>query len=60
MLDLTNGENNCKWITLPCSGNSPGKRYGHTMCYMKPFLMTFGGNVGNRITNDIHLINVDD
>jgi len=27
---------------------------------MKPFLMTFGGNVGNRITNDIHLINVDD
>jgi protein phosphatase len=60
MLDLSNGENNCKWITIPCSGNSPGKRYGHTMCYMKPYLMTFGGNVGNRITNDIHLINVDD
>lgn len=30
------------------------------MCYMKPFLMTFGGNVGSRITNDIFLINIDD
>jgi len=60
MLDLTNGENSCKWITLPTSGPSPGKRYGHTMCYMKPYLIVFGGNVGNKITSDICLINIDE
>ena len=60
MLDLSNGEDNCRWITLPSSGTSPGKRYGHTMCYMKPYIVIFGGNVGNRITNDIWLINIDD
>ena len=60
MLDLTNGENACKWITLPTSGPSPGKRYGHTMCYMKPYLIVFGGNIGNKITNDICFINIDE
>lgn len=60
MLDLSNGENNCKWINLPTTGNSPGKRYGHTMCYMKPYLIVFGGNIGSKITNDICLINIDE
>lgn len=60
MLDLSNGDNNCKWLTLPTSGTSPGKRYGHTMSYVKPHLIVFGGNVGSRITNDIYLINIDE
>lgn len=60
MLDLSNGENNCKWIILPTTGCSPGKRYGHTMCYMKPYLIVFGGNIGSKITNDICLINIDE
>jgi protein phosphatase len=60
MLDLSNGEENCRWISLPTSGTSPGKRYGHTMCYLKPYIVIFGGNVGNRIINDIWLINIDD
>jgi protein phosphatase len=60
MLDLSNGEDNCKWISLPTSGPSPGKRYGHTMSYLKPYLIVLGGNLGNKITNDIWLINIDD
>jgi protein phosphatase len=60
LLDLSGGEDSCKWIALPSSGNSPGKRYGHTMCYLKPYLVVFGGNVGNKITNDLWLINIDD
>ena len=60
LLDLSNGEENCKWITLPTSGTSPGKRYGHTMCYLKPYLVVIAGNIGNKITNDIWLINIDD
>ncbi len=60
LLDLTNGEDNCKWITLPTTGVTPGKRYGHSVNYLKPYIVVFGGNVGNRITNDIWLINIDD
>lgn len=30
------------------------------MCYIKPFLIVFGGNLGNKITNDIWIINIDD
>ena len=60
MLDLSNGENSCKWITVQTSGNSPGKRYGHTISYIKPYLIVFGGNLGNKISNDIYLINIED
>ena len=30
------------------------------MCYLKPYLIIFGGNIGNKITNDIWIINLDD
>lgn len=60
LLDMSEGEDICKWITIPASGPSPGKRYGHTLSYSKPYLITFGGNIGNRITNDIWIINIDD
>lgn len=30
------------------------------MCYLKPYLIVFGGNIGNKITSDIWLINIDD
>jgi protein phosphatase len=30
------------------------------MSYLKPYLVVFGGNIGNRITNEIWLINIDD
>ena len=61
MLDLSNGEDYCKWIVLPSAGTvTPGKRYGHTMCFLKPFLIIFGGNLGNKITNEIWIINIDD
>ena len=60
LLDLYNGEDKCIWITLPTTGQTPGKRYGHSMSYLKPYLVVFGGNVGNKITNDIWLINIDD
>jgi protein phosphatase len=60
LLDLTNGEDNCKWIVLPTTGPTPGKRYGHTMCYCKPYLILYGGNLGNSLTNDSWIINVED
>jgi protein phosphatase len=57
---LSDGEEKCKWITLNCSGTSPGKRYGHAMVYAKPYIAIFGGNMGNKITNDIWIINIDE
>jgi hypothetical protein len=60
LLDLTDGEEKCKWSILNCSGTSPGKRYGHAMVYAKPYIAVFGGNLGNKITNDIWVINIDE
>lgn len=57
---MSEGEEKCKWITLNCSGTSPGKRYGHAMVYAKPYIAIFGGNMGNKITNDIWIINIDE
>jgi protein phosphatase len=30
------------------------------MCYFKPYLIVFGGNLGNKVTNDVWIINIDD
>jgi len=34
------------WTIVPVIGTTPGRRYGHTLTYTKPFLVTFGGNTG--------------
>lgn len=33
-------------------GNTPGRRYGHSMVYIKPSLVVFGGNTGSEAVND--------
>ena len=56
ILDLSNGENNSRWIKMKNSGNLPEKRYGHTMIYYRPFIIIFGGNLGHRLSNDVYII----
>ena len=46
-LNLRNGEENCQWIVVPIVGASPGRRYGHSLVYSKPYLLVFGGNTGS-------------
>ena len=60
ILDLSNGENNSRWIKMICSGNLPDKRYGHTMIYYRPYLIIFGGNLGNRLSNDVFITQVEE
>jgi protein phosphatase len=60
MLDMQNGEENCKWIILNTKGVGPGKRYGHSLCYYKPYIILFGGNAGNRLTNQTWILNISD
>jgi protein phosphatase len=46
LLDLKDGEEKAVWNIVPVVGPTPGRRYGHTLVYAKPFLVVFGGNTG--------------
>jgi hypothetical protein len=46
-------------MIIPVIGKTPGRRYGHTMVYNKPFILVFGGNSGNEAVNDVWGLNVD-
>ena len=48
-----------EWSILLTSGRTPGKRYGHTLCFIKPFYVVFGGNTGNQTMNDVWTIRYD-
>ena len=41
------------------NGTTPGKRYGHTMVYSKPYLVLFGGNSGTIPINDTWILNLE-
>lgn len=41
------------------NGPTPGKRYGHTLVYYKPFFILFGGNLNNEVANDVWNLNAD-
>ena len=57
LLDLKNGEQNAEWIVVPVKGQTPGRRYGHILVFLKPYLILFGGNVGNEPANDVWIFN---
>jgi len=46
LLDIKDGEEKAQWNIIPVVGPTPGRRYGHTLTYAKPFLVAFGGNTG--------------
>lgn len=45
------------WIMVPITGTTPGRRYGHTMCYFKPNIILFGGNNGASSLSDVWFMN---
>jgi hypothetical protein len=45
-------------MIVPVVGSTPGRRYGHSIVYVKPYLLVFGGNTGNEAVNDIWCLNV--
>ena len=46
-------------MIVPVIGQTPGRRYGHAVCFNKPYLLVFGGNTGSEPVNDIWVLNVD-
>jgi len=59
LLDMKNGESKSNWMIVPCTGESPGKRYGHTLVYKKPYIILFGGNSSNELKNDAWVLSIE-
>ena len=49
-------EEESKWIPIKTVGPSPGMRYGHTLAFLKPFFIMFGGNTNS---NDVWIIDIN-
>ena len=47
------------WSEVQTLGPTPGKRYGHSMAYMEPFFVLFGGNSNPELNNDVWIININ-
>lgn len=60
VLQLSLEQNNCIWHKIPCEDQGPGKRYGHVIVYYKPYLLIFGGNLGNCLTNNVHYTQINE
>ena len=56
--DLKNGEEEATWTILNTTGKGPGKRYGHTLCCIYPYVILFGGNTGSSPSNDVYIISL--
>ena len=57
-LDLKNNEE-ASWMKVPIEGNTPLLRYGHTLIYIMPILILFGGSAKNVSVNDIWMLSTD-
>ncbi|CAD7969217.1 unnamed protein product [Amoebophrya sp. A120] len=58
VLDFRN-EGKSMWLTVPVKGQTPGRRYGHTMVFNKPLLIVCGGSVNNKLDSDIWILDVE-
>ena len=47
------------WKKIPVIGKTPGKRYGHSLSYLKPYFVLFGGNENSQLYNDVWIISLE-
>lgn len=59
LLDLRGQDDIGIWSIVQVIGATPGRRYGHSLTYIKPYLIVFGGNTGQEAVNDAWILNVD-
>ena len=59
LLDLKAGDDKALWVPVEAKGPSPGPRYGHSLVFIKPHIVVFGGNSGNESLNDVWLMNLE-
>ena len=58
-LDLRQGDAKARWVIVPVTGVTPGRRYGHTMVFHGAHLFIFGGNTGSVLVNDTWCLSVE-
>jgi len=46
-------------MIVPVVGSTPGRRYGHTIIFSKPYIIVFGGNSGQEVLNDVWCLSVE-
>ena len=55
----TDGEGEWKKYQM-INGISPGPRYGHSLNYIKPYFVLFGGNFNPSLSNDVWIVNINE
>lgn len=58
MFDLSKDEKG-EWTTVQIQGQTPGKRYGHTMAFCRPYIVLFGGHAGTELSNETWVLSVE-
>ena len=57
---MSEGDNKAVWMNVHLTkGPTPGKRYGHSLVYYKPYFILFGGNLNNEVANDVWLFSLE-
>ena len=46
------------WKRIITQNKGPGKRYGHTLNYLNPIFILFGGSCNNQLLNDVWIIDI--
>ena len=46
------------WSMVEVVGPTPGGRYGHSISFMSPYFVLFGGNSNNSMNNDVWIIDI--
>ena len=52
-------QNEGEWSQINSDGERPGQRYGHSLNYLDPYLILFGGNLNPKLMNDIWLMDMN-
>ena len=53
-------ENEGIWAKIKTEGPTPGGRYGHSLTFLNPYFVLFGGNFNPNLSNEIWIININD
>ena len=59
LLKMSSSEPSGRWVCVPVEGPRPAARYGHAMVFLKPFIVVFGGNIGNEPNNEVWTLSID-
>lgn len=59
LLKLMGQDGNGKWIKVPIKGQKPKSRYGHTMSFIKPYIILIGGTIGQDPSNEVWILSIE-